>query len=68
MGTARTSTGTIAQATNNTAGVAGMAFNVSIMPIKALFTDWDQSSTPPTRTALRPSPAPFGTRLTTAPR
>jgi serine protease len=34
-------TGTIAQATNNSTGVAGMAFNVSIMPIKAIYTDWD---------------------------
>ena len=33
--------GTIAQATNNNAGPAGIAFNVSIMPIKALYTDWD---------------------------
>ena len=34
-------TGTIAQTTNNSTGVAGMAFNVSIMPIKAIFGDWD---------------------------
>ena len=40
-------TGTIAQATNNGAGVAGMAFNVSIMPIKALYTDWDQELNAP---------------------
>ena len=34
-------TGTIAEATNNNLGVSGMAFNVSIMPIKAIFGDWD---------------------------
>ena len=34
-------TGTIAQNTNNGSGVAGMAFNVSIIPVKALCTDWD---------------------------
>jgi serine protease len=33
--------GTIAQATNNDEGTAGMSFNVSIMPIKAIFTEWD---------------------------
>jgi serine protease len=35
--------GTIAQATNNEAGTAGMSFNVSIMPIKAIFTEWDDA-------------------------
>jgi serine protease len=35
-------TGTIAQVTNNNVGVAGMAFNVTIMPIKTIFTDWDE--------------------------
>jgi serine protease len=34
-------TGTIAERTGNDQGVAGMAFNVSIMPIKAISTDWD---------------------------
>jgi serine protease len=34
-------TGTIAQRTGNDEGVAGMAFNVSIMPIKAVSTEWD---------------------------
>ncbi len=34
-------TGTIAQTTNNNTGTAGIAFNVSIMPIKALSGDWD---------------------------
>jgi serine protease len=44
-------TGTIAQATNNDQGVAGMSFNVSIMPIKAIYTDWD---------AELGAPFPFG--------
>ena len=35
--------GTIAQATNNNEGTAGMSFNVSIMPIKAIFTEWDEA-------------------------
>jgi serine protease len=34
-------TGTIAQTTNNGAGTAGFAFNVSIMPIKAISGEWD---------------------------
>jgi len=34
--------GTIAQTTNNSLGVAGMAFNVTIMPLKAIYTDWDE--------------------------
>ena len=35
--------GTIAQATNNGVGVAGMAFNVNIMPVKVLYGDWDEA-------------------------
>jgi serine protease len=35
-------TGTIAQTTNNSTGTAGFAFNVSVMPIKALSTEWDE--------------------------
>jgi serine protease len=35
-------TGTIAQATNNNAGVAGIAYNVSIMPLKAILGEWDE--------------------------
>jgi serine protease len=35
-------TGTIGEATNNDLGVSGMAFNVSIMPIKVIFGDWDE--------------------------
>ncbi len=34
-------TGTIAQTTNNATGTAGFAFNVSIMPIKAISAEWD---------------------------
>jgi serine protease len=34
-------TGTIGQATNNSVGVAGMAFNVRIMPVKVIAGDWD---------------------------
>jgi serine protease len=33
--------GTIGQLTNNNTGVAGMAFNVRIMPVKVIDTDWD---------------------------
>jgi serine protease len=43
--------GTVAETTNNNEGVAGFAFNVSIMPIKALFTDWDE---------ILGAPYPFG--------
>jgi serine protease len=34
-------TGTIAQSTNNNLGVAGIAFNASIMPVKALHSELD---------------------------
>ncbi|MGE3340185.1 MAG: S8 family serine peptidase [Alphaproteobacteria bacterium] len=33
--------GTIGQVTNNGAGVAGMAFNVRLMPVKVIDGDWD---------------------------
>jgi serine protease len=33
--------GTVGQATNNAMGVAGVAFNVKIMPVKVLDEDWD---------------------------
>jgi serine protease len=33
--------GTIGQATNNSVGVAGMAFNVRIMPVKVISEVWD---------------------------
>ena len=33
--------GTIGQATNNSVGGAGMAFNVRIMPVKVIGADWD---------------------------
>ncbi len=39
--------GTIAQTTNNGAGVAGIAFNVGIMPIKVLTSDWDEENNAP---------------------
>jgi serine protease len=35
-------TGTIAQRTGNDLGVAGMAFNVAIMPVKVLSERWDE--------------------------
>jgi serine protease len=35
-------TGTVAQRTGNDQGVAGMAFNVSIMPVKVLSDIWDE--------------------------
>jgi serine protease len=38
--------GTIAQQTNNNVGLAGIAYNVRLMPIKALATDWDFIFTP----------------------
>ena len=60
-------TGTIAQTTNNNVGVAGMAFNVSIMPIKALFTDWDEELGAPYPTAPPPWRGRSGSRPTTAP-
>src|ERR1041384_7265118 len=34
-------TGTIGQLTNNSVGVAGMAFNVRIMPVKVISDTWD---------------------------
>ncbi len=40
-------TGTVAQTTNNGIGVAGMAFNASIMPVKVLFGDWDEKLNAP---------------------
>ena len=39
--TARTSPGTIGQLTNNGIGVAGMAFNVRLMPVKVIAETWD---------------------------
>jgi serine protease len=44
-------TGTIAETTNNNLGVAGIAFNASIMPIKAIITDYDE---------ILGAPFPFG--------
>jgi serine protease len=34
--------GTIGQATNNQVGVAGVAFNVKLMPVKVIASVWDQ--------------------------
>ncbi len=34
-------TGTIGELTNNSAGVAGIAFNASLMPVKVVSTTWD---------------------------
>jgi serine protease len=36
-------TGTVGERTNNDLGVAGMAFNVSLMPIKAISGVWDKA-------------------------
>jgi serine protease len=33
--------GTVGQLTNNAVGLAGIAFNVKIMPVKCISTDWD---------------------------
>ncbi len=38
--------GTIAQLTNNNIGVAGIAFNVKLMPLKVLSGDWDDLLAP----------------------
>ncbi len=35
-------TGTVGQSTNNSMGVAGVAFNVKIMPVKVISGFWDQ--------------------------
>ena len=35
-------TGTVAERTGNDTGVAGMAYNVSIMPVKVASTEWDE--------------------------
>ncbi len=40
-------TGTIAQTTDNRTGMAGIAFNVGIMPIKVLTSDWDDENGAP---------------------
>jgi serine protease len=42
-------TGTIAQATNNGVGAAGVAFNVRIMPVKVIDSRWDQIFGAPNR-------------------
>jgi len=40
-------TGTVGQATNNGRGTAGMAYNVRIMPVKVLDTEWDAAFNSP---------------------
>lgn len=40
-------TGTIAETTNNNLALAGMAFNVNIMPVKVLASDWDLANGAP---------------------
>jgi serine protease len=39
--------GTIAQVTDNSTGAAGMAFNVNVMPVKVLDTEWDEQNGAP---------------------
>ena len=62
-------TGTIGQLTNNGLGVAGMAYNVRIMPVKIIQArvgrDFLESRTRAPTTSWR---AAFATRPTTAPR
>jgi serine protease len=41
--------GTIGQLTNNSIGVAGVAFNVKLMPVKVIDTDWDDIFGSPTQ-------------------
>jgi serine protease len=38
--------GTVAQQTNNNFGVAGIAFNATLMPVKVLATSWDDVFSP----------------------
>jgi serine protease len=45
-------TGTIAETTNNDLGVAGMAFGVSIMPVKVLTSDWDDRQHAPNESTM----------------
>jgi serine protease len=39
--------GTVGQLTNNNLGGAGMAFNVKIMPVKVVDTEWDEAFNSP---------------------
>lgn len=45
-------TGTIAQTSNNNLGPAGIAFNVSIMPVKVLTSDWDERNHAPNESTM----------------
>jgi serine protease len=44
--------GTIAQTTNNDLGLAGIAFNVNIMPLKVLSSAWDEDNGAPNPPSL----------------
>ncbi len=59
--------GTIGQLTNNGVGVAGMAYNVRLMPVKVIAGFWDEIFCPscPAEPTMW-SPRPFGMRRTTA--
>ena len=62
-------TGTIGERTGNDLGVAGMAFNVSLMPVKAVSGVWDEAlGAPNHRDGEHRWPRPSATRRTTAPR
>jgi serine protease len=45
-------TGTIAQTTNNGVGLAGLAFNVGVMPVKVLTSDWDERNHAPNESTM----------------
>ena len=54
--------GTIAQQTNNSIGLAGIAYNVKLMPLKVLASDWDLDLSRPAIQAAPTlsSPTPSG--------
>ena len=58
--------GTMGQLTNNGVGVAGMAFNVRIMPVKVIAETWDVIFGAPTAAPTMWWRAAFATRPTTA--
>ena len=63
--------GTIGQLTNDSIGTAGVAFNVKLMPVKVLASDWDvhlRRRRRDRRQRRRSSRAASATRRTTAPR
>ena len=59
--------GTIGQLTNNGVGVAGVAFNVRLMPVKVLADQWDLIFDAPTSARPRWWRRAFATPPTTAP-